>query len=82
MNEPTFHLMILSPAKRLFDGEATRITLPGTLGEFTILAHHAPIVASLRKGKLTYVSAGSEQTLEIESGFIEMSSGTVSVCVS
>lgn len=82
MNEHTFHLSILSPAKQLFDGEATRITLPGSAGSFTILAHHAPIVASLKKGEISYVASGNEQTMEIESGFVEMSNGVVSVCIS
>lgn len=82
MNEHTFHLSIYSPAKQLFDGEATRVTLPGTIGTFTILTHHAPIVASLKKGELSYVSGGNEQTLKIQGGFVEMSNGVVSVCVS
>lgn len=75
------HLNIVSPEKELFDGEVSRVNLPGTLGAFTILPEHAPIVSSLVKGTLTYVT-DKEYTLDIEGGFIEMSNGVVSVCVS
>jgi F-type H+-transporting ATPase subunit epsilon len=75
------HLNIVSPEKQLFDGEVSSIKLPGTVGAFTILPEHAPIVSSLTRGTLTYVT-DKENTLEIEGGFIEMSNGVVSVCVS
>ncbi|NDV65157.1 F0F1 ATP synthase subunit epsilon [Bacteroides sp. 224] len=82
MREHTFHLTIVSPAKQLFDGEATRITVPGSAGEFTILAHHAAIVSSLTKGTLTYEASGKEEKIEIQGGFVEMSNGVASVCIS
>jgi F-type H+-transporting ATPase subunit epsilon len=75
------HLNIVSPEKELFDGEVSSVGLPGTFGAFTILPDHAPIVSSLTKGKLTYVT-DKEYELDIEGGFIEMSNGVVSVCVS
>ena len=75
------HLNIVSPEKELFDGEVSSVKLPGALGAFTILPEHAPIVSSLTKGTVTYV-AEKEYELEINGGFIEMSSGVVSVCVS
>jgi F-type H+-transporting ATPase subunit epsilon len=75
------HLNIVSPEKQLFDGDVSSVQLPGTLGAFTILPEHAPIVSSLTKGVITYVT-DSENTLAIDGGFIEMSNGVVSVCVS
>ncbi len=75
------HLNIVSPEKELFDGEVESVKLPGALGAFTILPEHAPIVSSLTKGKVVY-TADKEYELEINGGFIEMSGGVVSVCVS
>lgn len=75
------HLNIVSPEKELFDGEVSSVKLPGSLGAFTILPEHAPIVSSLTAGMVTYV-ADKEYTLDIRGGFIEMSNGVVSVCVS
>lgn len=77
------HLNIVSPEKSLFDGEVKIVTLPGTLGSFSILPNHAPIVSSLQAGTVSYTTLdGQEHTLKIEGGFIELSDGTVTVCVS
>jgi F-type H+-transporting ATPase subunit epsilon len=40
------HLSIVSPEKSVFDGEVKIVTLPGTVGSFSILPGHAPIVSS------------------------------------
>lgn len=77
------HLSIVSPEKELYDGEVLSVTLPGVIGSFTILPQHAPIVSSLKEGKLSYVTDDNEEyTLDIQGGFVEMSDGTVSVCIS
>ena len=68
------YLNIVSPEKEIYNGEVESVTLPGTIGTFTILPQHAPIVSSLREGKVMYVpTEGEEQTLDIEGGFIEWS---------
>ena len=75
-------LTIISPEKELFQGEVRRVTLPGAMGSFTILPHHAPVVSSLSAGKVAYVKTnGTEETFEIHGGFIEMNSNQVSVCI-
>lgn len=75
------HLTIVSPEKELFNGEVERVTLPGTMGSFSILPQHAPIVSSLGPGTLVYVTGGEEHALDIQSGFVEMSNGKVAVCI-
>ena len=76
-------LSIVSPEKKLFEGEVSIITLPGTLGSFSILPEHAPIVSSLKEGTVKYTTIdGVENSLEIQGGFIEQSDGIVSVCIS
>ena len=60
------HLSIVSPEKEIFDGEVNSVTLPGAMGSFTILPQHAPIVSSLKEGKLSYVTDDNEEcTLDI-----------------
>ncbi len=77
------HLNIVSPEKEEFNGEVSSVTLPGTLGRFSILPHHAPIVSSLDKGELEYITTdGKEHSLDVQGGFVEMSNGEVSVCIS
>ncbi len=76
-------LNMVSPEKELFSGEVKEITVPGTKGEFTILTNHAPIVSSLTKGEVRYVTVeGSAHTLDISEGFIEASDNIVTVCIS
>lgn len=76
------HLDIVSPEKEIFTGEVDSVTLPGTLGSFTILMQHAPIVSSLKAGTLAYVTKdGEERALDIHGGFVEMNSNRVSVCI-
>ena len=68
------HLSIVSPEKSVFDGEVKIVTLPGTVGSFSILPGHAPIVSSLKAGTLGYTTMdGEEHTLDIQGGFVEMS---------
>ena len=47
------HLSIVSPEKSIFDGDVKIVTLPGTVGSFSILPGHAPIVSSLQAGTLS-----------------------------
>ncbi|MDB4902174.1 MAG: synthase subunit epsilon [Mucilaginibacter sp.] len=71
-------LEILTPDKTLFEGEATSVTLPGTLGFFEILNNHAPIISTLEDGKVT-VRGGSakEDTFFIKGGVVEASHNKV-----
>ena len=60
------HLSIVSPEKSVFDGEVKIVTLPGTVGSFSILPGHAPIVSSLKAGTLGYTTMdGEEHTLDM-----------------
>ena len=73
---------IVSPDKEIFRGEVDSVTLPGTLGSFTVLPRHAPIVSSLKAGTLAYVTKdGEEHVQDIQGGFVEMNENTVSVCI-
>lgn len=77
------HLNIVSPEKEIYNGEVSSVTFPGTAGVFSILPQHAPIISSLKEGKVVYVTVdGDEKELNIQNGFVEMNNGVVSVCVS
>ena len=77
------HLSIVSPEKALFEGDVKIVTLPGTIGSFSILPGHAPIVSSLTTGALGYTTMDDEEhTLDIQGGFVELSDGIASVCIS
>jgi F-type H+-transporting ATPase subunit epsilon len=74
-------LDILTPEKTLFSGEVSSVTLPGTLGVFTLLPDHAPMISSLlSSGKIAYERQGKREELEIGGGFVEVLKNQVTVC--
>lgn len=50
------NIKILTPELVVFEGEVESILLPGELGEFHILNDHAPLVSSLRAGKVKLIT--------------------------
>jgi F-type H+-transporting ATPase subunit epsilon len=46
------HLEIITPEKKVFKGEVEAVQLPGLDGSFQVLKGHAPIISSLREGKV------------------------------
>ena len=72
-------LEILTPDKKVFEGEATSVTLPGTLGFFEILNNHAPIISTLNDGKLVIRDGGKEDVFFIQGGVVEAINNKVTV---
>ena len=73
---------IISPSETLFQGEATSVTVPSQMGPFTLLEHHAAIVAILEKGKVVLTKkSGEQQTFNILGGFVENHDNLLTVCV-
>src|ERR1700744_5857836 len=69
----TFHFDLVSPEKLTFSGEVDQVDIPGTEGDFGVLAGHAPIVATVRPGILTIISGGTKQKIIVLGGLAEMS---------
>ncbi|MBN2683293.1 MAG: ATP synthase F1 subunit epsilon [Bacteroidales bacterium] len=63
---------ILTPDKKIFEGEASLIQVPGTKGSFEVLSNHAPIISSLSSGNIKVVSNNKEEIFEIKSGVVEV----------
>ena len=75
-------LEILSPERTLYKGDVDVVNLPGTLGRFTILQDHAPMISSLKEGIIRIKPyEGEEVELSIKGGFVEVKRNEVSVCV-
>ena len=45
-------LKIISADAVLFTGEVSAVTLPGSMGEFTVLRNHASLLATLSAGTI------------------------------
>ena len=68
----TFHFDLVSPEKLLFSGEVTQVDLPGSEGDFGVLAGHAPLVTTLRPGILVIYRDGGELRVVVNGGFAEV----------
>lgn len=72
---------IITPESCLYEGEATSVTVPSLQGPFTMLEHHAPIVAILGKGKVTLTDLNNEQhEFPIAGGFCEQHDNKIIIC--
>ena len=49
-------VIIVSPEKVLYQGDASSVVVPGEKGRFEILDHHAPIISTLTKGTVVDVA--------------------------
>lgn len=74
-------LEILTPEwNRELDG-VEAVFLPGTLGEFEVLPSHAPIISTLRTGKLRWRISGEEESLSVRGGAVKVCRDVIQVCI-
>ena len=72
---------IITPEKSLYKGIATSVTVPSQQGPFTMLEHHAAIVAILETGKVTLTEPnGEKREFDIQGGFCEQHDNTIIIC--
>ncbi|MES2701597.1 MAG: ATP synthase F1 subunit epsilon [Bacteroidota bacterium] len=75
-------LEILTPEHKVFTGTVYGIQLPGTHGSFEVLNNHAPLIASLGKGKMKVLKdKNTFETYEISGGFVEILNNHASVLI-
>jgi len=72
-------LEVVTPDQKVFEGEATAVTFPGSDGEFQVLSNHAPMISALGKGKMKIVASGKEETVTIDGGVVEVLNNKVVV---
>lgn len=73
---------LITPEKRLFEGEAMSIKLPGKTGGFEILNNHAPIVSTLVEGNIRIITSKKEtKNFSINSGVIEMQNNKIIILI-
>ena len=59
--------------KVLLSGEVESVTVPGASGEMTILAHHMPLITTLKSGTITVKHNDKKaDKFHVTSGFIEI----------
>ena len=72
MSDP-FKFELVSPERLLVSGDVEQVLVPGAEGDMTVLAHHAPLLTTLRPGLLDIGFPGGEhQRFFIRGGFAEV----------
>jgi F-type H+-transporting ATPase subunit epsilon len=66
------HLEIVTPDKLMFSGTVDRVTVPSTKGYLGILPGHAPLLAELGVGTISYVIGDREEMITCFWGFMEV----------
>ncbi|MDE6559187.1 MAG: ATP synthase F1 subunit epsilon [Muribaculaceae bacterium] len=75
-------LELISSHEILFKGEAESVTLPGSLGSFTVLKNHAPLISVLQAGQVRYrTPEGKEESVAIKGGLVDVDNNVIAVCV-
>jgi F-type H+-transporting ATPase subunit epsilon len=64
---------IITPDKKVYEGDINSIRVPGRKGSFQVLKDHAPIISTLENGPVIIVDQeGNEVRYEINGGVIEV----------
>ncbi len=76
----TFTFELVSPERLLISEQAESVVVPGSEGDFQVLANHAPVLATLRPGLLDVVlPGGKERRVFVRGGFAEVGPESLTV---
>ncbi len=68
----TFTFELVSPDRLLISEDVESVVVPGSEGDFQVLANHAPVLATLRPGLLEVIlPGGEERRIYVRGGFAE-----------
>lgn len=78
MADKNFNLDIVTPTKVVFSGEVQSFSAPGMVGGFQVLLNHAPLLSSIKVGRVKIVdSSGKEMQYATSGGFVEVNANKV-----
>ena len=66
------YLEILTPEKKIFEGNVTIATFPGSDGSFQVMDNHAPLISLLKEGLVEYKSREDNNSIRITGGVVEV----------
>ena len=70
---------LVSPERSLASMDATSVQIPGTDGDMTVMADHAPTITTLRPGVLKVDAGGTVHEYVVTGGFAEIGTQGISV---
>jgi F-type H+-transporting ATPase subunit epsilon len=79
MNKSRLKVEVITQEAQMFAGEVDKITLPGSLGEMTILPQHESLMSALQAGEVTLYDGLTTKHMIISPGFVQVADDTVLV---
>jgi len=77
-NTVKMKIEILTPDRKIYEGEIKSVRVPGKKGSFQVLKDHAPIISTLETGSVIIVDqANIETVFEINGGVIEVKANKI-----
>lgn len=67
-----FKFELVSPERLILSADVRSVVVPATEGEMTVLAHHAPVMTTLRSGVLTVDGDRGAKRIFVRGGFAEI----------
>jgi F-type H+-transporting ATPase subunit epsilon len=66
-------LEIITPDKKLYEGEVKSAVFPGSEGSFGVLDGHAPMIATLKTGKVQLTEQNNNRVeFDVKGGVVEV----------
>jgi F-type H+-transporting ATPase subunit epsilon len=75
-------LEVVTPSRRVLEGRAREVRIPGAPGELGILPGHTPLLTSLGTGEVTWFDGDTTGRLVVQGGFAEVQPDAVTVLAS
>lgn len=75
----TVQVDIVSPERKVYEGQVQMVIAKGVEGELGIMAGHAPLVTPLKTGALRLLTEKEEQVIAVSGGFLEVRPEKVTV---
>ncbi|OPB35100.1 ATP synthase F1 subcomplex epsilon subunit [Bartonella taylorii] len=76
-----FLFEIVSPEKFVFSEQVVSVVLPSESGALTVMAHHAPLVASIVLGSVRVLTSSGEKLFAVYGGVANVTSSGCSLLV-
>ena len=69
---------IITPDKKIYEGEIKSVRVPGKKGSFQVLKDHAPIISTLDGGPVRMIDDENNEVIyEISGGIIEVKANKI-----
>jgi F-type H+-transporting ATPase subunit epsilon len=77
-----FKLSVLTPKRRVFEGDVTTFTAPGFSGDFGVLPGHVAFITAVNPGALVIEGPKGRSVWAVGAGFAQVSAEKVSLVLS